>query len=137
MTTTGKLRNIEKVLSYRLPLQEDTAEARLLQTAEHWADFSWETGREIVEWNSTNHGVLQVWASTQEEGMGVIRHALEDMAVPEEDGDWIFTQSKSKRNGRHGTVLAVEAACRVGPSGNAKRFVMALGSLKLKGPTEA
>lgn len=107
---------VEKKLSYRLNIPAGQEQERLLQIAQHWDGFTWETGRYITEWVSGTYGNIQVWAVNHTEGVGVIRHCLADMGVPEDMGEYIFTESKNPRFGRIATVRATIAAVRNGSS---------------------
>ncbi len=119
-----KRRPLEKKLSYRLPITPENEAAMLASVAEHWDGFTWEAGRVIVAWVSPSHGTVQVWAVDQEEGEGVVRHALAHMQVEEDQGEWVITESSNPRFGRTGTVRATIAAVRAGPHGSTPHTYM-------------
>lgn len=117
-------RKIEKKLSYRLDLPAGQEKERLIQTAQHWEGFTWETGRYIVEWVSHRYGNIQVWAISHAEGEGVIEHCLADMGVLMTEGELVYSESKNPRFGRVATVRATIAALRNGPDGVAEHTYM-------------
>lgn len=105
-----------KTFSYRLSLAGGvgaTAEA----LAEWWDGFEWVTGPVMVLWKGQNVGQLQVWAVSEEEGRGVIEHALAHMGVSPDVGKWRTAVVTNPRFGKVYTVRATAVTCRDGSSG--------------------
>jgi hypothetical protein len=108
---------IEKKLSYRLPLADTNADAAAASMAAHWRGFTWETGPVIVRWVSTTHGEIQVWAATENEGRGVVEHAMAHIGANDDEGKWIVSTSRNPRFGRVTTVKASAVSARSGSDG--------------------
>lgn len=108
---------MEKRISYRLPPDGRSEDERTASLAEHWRGFTWTTGRWVVSWVSDRWGEVQVWAITEEEGQGVIRHALDHMGAPEEDGEWLASLCRSPRFGKVMDVTVGRVSARDGPRG--------------------
>ena len=115
---------IEKKLSYRLPVTPETEDAVLLSMQEHWEGFEWVSGPVIVGWDHPEHGQIQVWAVSEEEGRGVVEHALAHMGVSEAAGTWRIATVSNPRFGRVGTVRAAIVSARSGASGAAPHIVL-------------
>ena len=77
---------------------------------DHWRGFVWQTGPVIVTSRGAAWGVVQVWASTSDEGRRVINHAAAaasvSLGVPEHK--WEITSPKDPRYGREATVYPVK-----------------------------
>ena len=77
---------------------------------DHWRDFVWQTGPVIVTSRGAAWGVVQVWASTSDEGRRVISHAAAaasvSLGVP--DHKWEITSPKDPRYGREATVYPIK-----------------------------
>lgn len=117
-------RYLEKKLSYRLNYNAGSEAAVADAMAEHWAGFTWVSGPVIVGWKSHTHGHIQVWAVSEEEGKGVIQHALAHMGVTEEAGTYLVGMSGNPRFGKVATVRATFVHARSSSSGGGeKRFL--------------
>jgi len=91
---------IRKLLRYR---SQSGAELGAITT--YWAGFTWTTGPAIVSHRGATWGVVQVWASTADEGKRVIRHAGGEAGIdPDQVGRW---EVSSSRNPRYGVSLPV------------------------------
>lgn len=113
-------RAVRKVFSYY-----DGSGTSQAATVDHWRDFTWTTGPVIVAavgpW-----GCAQVWASSEDEGKRVIRHAASIAGWDPDDssvGQWVVTSSSDPRYGRS-AVVSVKVrrgipwiSKREGPSG--------------------
>jgi hypothetical protein len=115
---------LEKKLSYRLPVTPETEDAVLLSMQEHWEGFEWVSGPVVVRWDHPDHGQVQVWAVTEEEGRGVVEHALAHMGVNEAVGTWRIASVTNPRFGRVATVRAAIVSARAGSSGAAPHIVL-------------
>jgi hypothetical protein len=102
---------IRKRLSYRC-LVTPTPE----ELSAHWEGFTWDTGAVQVRLTSKLFGEYQVWATDEEEGRRVIRHALSMSGFNEEDGVWSMNVTTNPRYGVAATVLADHGSARIGPS---------------------
>jgi hypothetical protein len=112
-----KRQGLEKKLSYRLEIPPGSEDAVLASVASHWDGFTWVCGRHIVEWIREGVGRIQVWAVDEQEGRGVIEHALSHMGIEPEDWEFYYSVCKSPRFGRVATVRATIASLRSGPQG--------------------
>jgi hypothetical protein len=110
-------RPLEKKLSYRMTIPEGQEDQVLLSVAAHWDGFTWQTGRHIVEWSRPGVSNIQVWAIDDQEGKGVIEHALSHMGIEPKDEEFYYSVCKSQRFGKVATVRATIAAVRSGPHG--------------------
>jgi hypothetical protein len=102
---------IRKRLSYRC-LVTPTLE----ELSAHWEGFTWDTGAVQVRLTSKLFGEYQVWATDEDEGRRVIRHALSMSGFNEEDGIWSMNVTTNPRYGVAATVLADHGSARIGPS---------------------
>lgn len=113
-------RLLRKVLRYR-----DQNGGGVEQHAAHWRGFRFTAGPVVVSavgpW-----GEVQVWASTEQEGRRVIRHAAAVAGFnPDTDpeGEWLVSTVSNPRYGRVCTVEVLDTADglavskRDGPSG--------------------
>ena len=115
--STKRKRPLIKKLSYRLEIPEGQEDSVLLSVASHWDGFTWVTGRHIVEWNRPGVGNMQVWAVNDQEGRGVIEHALVHMGIEPRDEEFYYSICNSQRFGKVATVRATIAAVRTDPHG--------------------
>ena len=115
---------LEKKLSYRLPVTPGNEDATLASMAAHWEGFEWIAGPVMVFWTSSQHGEVQVWAISEEEGRGVIEHALTHMGADPEAGTWRTATVSNPRFGRVGTVRATIVSARSGSGGVAPHRVL-------------
>ena len=77
----------------------------LQELADHWREFSWQAGPIIVVHKGASWGILKVWASSEDEGRRVIRHAGQTSGVdPDRDGEWLTTTTDHSRYGQAGTM---------------------------------
>jgi hypothetical protein len=112
-----------KTLSYRDQLGQPEA-AHLA----HWDGFSYDTGGAIVTSKGLPWGVVQVWASTVDEGKRVIAHAAAIAGVDLSDPkhEWVLSSTDHPRYGRQARVYPVAwdrtgrlmISKRIGPSGS-------------------
>jgi hypothetical protein len=115
---------LEKKLSYRLNYEPGSEALVADAMAEHWNGFEWVSGPVIVTWKSDTHGQVQVWAVSEEEGKGVIQHALAHMGADEDAGTYLVGVSSNPRFGKVATVRATFVQARTGASGaGEKRFL--------------
>lgn len=115
---------LEKKLSYRLNYNAGSEAAVADAMAEHWTGFEWVSGPVIVSWKSDTYGQVQVWAVSEEEGKGVIQHALAHMGADEEEGTYLVGMSSNPRFGKVATVRATFVHARSTSSGGGeKRFL--------------
>ena len=117
-TSTGNSR-CTKEFRYRGPVDVDERDL-----ANHWKDFSWNTGPAIVKHEGSGAGNLQVWAASTQEGERVIRHAFAEIGLnPDEIGVWSYNSTENPRYGiRHEVFLKQVDGCwsatsRNGPDG--------------------
>jgi hypothetical protein len=89
----------------------------------------------MVFWKGPGIGSLQVWAINEDEGKGVIRHALAHMGADEDDGEWRVAIVSNPRFGRVSTVRATMVSARSGSSG--KPHAVILDNLALANPPTA
>jgi len=115
---------LEKKLSYRLPVVAGNEDSTLASMAAHWEGFEWIAGPVMVFWVSKTYGEVQVWAVSEEEGRGVIEHALAHMGADPASGTWRTATVTNPRFGRVGTVRATIVSARSGPSGVAPHRVL-------------
>lgn len=115
---------LEKKLSYRLPVTSGNESATLASMAAHWEGFEWVSGPIVVTWKSEEYGTVQVWAVSEEEGIGVIEHALIHMGAQANKGEWRIGSVSNPRFGRIATVRATIVSARSGPHGVAPYRVM-------------
>jgi len=94
------------------------------QLAEHWRDFTWNTGGVIVKHTGSPLGSPQVWAASVDEGKRVIQHAGGEAGVdPNQTGKWTVGGTNSPRYGVQRTVVLKQvdgcwmATARQGPEG--------------------
>ncbi len=67
---------------------------------DHWKDFTFESGPVVVGHVGSSWGNPQVWASSEEEGKRVIRHAGGEAGIdPDQTGEWKIGSSDSARYG--------------------------------------
>jgi hypothetical protein len=93
-------RRVTKTLTYR-----DQTGANLAAHTEHWRGFVWQAGPVIVTHKDGPWGVVQVWASSIEEGKRVIRHAASIAGVdPDAEGRWEISGTTNPRYGRSATL---------------------------------
>jgi len=117
-TDTGNSRLVKR-LRYR-----GSSPGDVVQLAEHWRDFEWDTGGVIVYHKGSPVGTPQVWASSVDEGQRVLRHAFGEAGVdPDQVGEWGVSSSDHPRYGvsRRVKLKVVDgcwmATARTGPSG--------------------
>lgn len=113
-----------KVFSYRLDVAGQGEEETALSMAEWWAGFEWVTGPVMVFWKGAGVGQFQVWAVSEEEGRGVIEHALSHMGVSPDVGQWRSAVVSNPRFGKSYTVRATAVSCRNGSSGPPSTVVL-------------
>jgi hypothetical protein len=95
----GKSR-LRKRLRYR-----GSEGVELSALVDHWRDFSWESGAVRVDHVGASWGSPQVWASTEDEGKRVIRHAGREAGIdPDQVGRWSARSSNSPRCGVSDTM---------------------------------
>lgn len=119
LLTMTTRQTVRKKLSYRLPVDAGNEEAIAQEVADLWEGFEWVTGPVMVAWVSKQFGTVQVWAISEEEGRGVIEHAMGHMGARDEDGVWRVHMVTNSRYGRVATVRATCASARSGASGRA------------------
>jgi len=117
-TETGN-RRLTKRLRYR-----GSSPGDVVQLAEHWRDFEWDTGGVIVYHKGSPVGTPQVWAASIDEGQRVLRHAFGEAGIdPDQVGEWGTSSSDNPRYGvsRRVKLKVVDgcwmATARQGPSG--------------------
>jgi hypothetical protein len=95
----GKSR-LRKRLRYR-----GSEGVELSALVDHWRDFSWESGSVRVRHTGASWGTPEVWASTEDEGKRVIRHAGGEAGIdPDQVGRWSARSSNSSRLGVSDTM---------------------------------
>lgn len=116
-------RLLRKRLSYR-----DQSGSDVAAHAAHWEGFTWQSGSVIVT-SEGPWGQVQVWASSEEEGKRVIRHAASIAGFNPDDpseGEWLVAVAPAGRNGQSanmGVMLNADGLAvskREGPSGSAR-----------------
>lgn len=112
-----RVRLLEKVLRYHLPLAVVDPEAAMQSVAAHWRGFTWRCGPVMVRWSMEGWPELQVWAESASEGVRVVSHALAHIGLNASDGEWNIATVENKRNGKIGTVSATMVSARTGPKG--------------------
>jgi hypothetical protein len=71
----------------------------------YWKDFQWEAGPFRVRHTGSSWGAPEVWASSEDEGKRVLRHAAGEAGVdPDKVGRWSTRRSNSSRRGVSGTM---------------------------------
>ena len=103
LTPNGKRRAVKR-FRYR-----GAQPGQLDALARHWKDFEWTTGPVIVQHKGSPVGTPQVWASSEEEGKRVIRHAFREAGFDADQiGEWGVSGCD---NGRYGVSLRVRLKC--------------------------
>ena len=112
-------RRLVKRLRYRGASPGD-----LVELANHWKDFSWDTGGVIVFHKGSAVGTPKVWAASVDEGKRVLRHAFREAGIdPDQVGEWGTSSSDHPRYGVPRTVRLAQvdgcwmATARPGPDG--------------------
>ena len=93
-TDTGNSRLVKR-FRYR-----GSAPGDVVELANHWKDFEWDTGDVIVYHKGTGVGTPKVWAASEAEGKRVIRHAFAEAGVdPDQSGEWGVSGTDHARYG--------------------------------------
>ena len=67
---------------------------------DYWKNFTFESGSVVVGHVGSSWGNPQVWATTEDEGKRVIRHAAGEAGIdPDQVGRWTISSSSSSRYG--------------------------------------
>jgi hypothetical protein len=75
------------------------------EIVDHWKDFSFQSGPVVVGHVGSPWGSPQVWASSEDEGKRVIRHAAGEAGIdPDQVGRWAIGSSSSSRFGVSDTM---------------------------------
>ena len=75
------------------------------EVVDHWKDFTFESGPVVVGHVGSAWGTPQVWASSEDEGKRVIRHAAGEAGIdPDQVGRWRIGSSDSSRYGVSDTM---------------------------------
>lgn len=77
-----------------------SAPGDVVELANYWKDFEWDTGDVIVSHTGTPVGDPQVWAASESEGKRVLRHAFAEAGVdPDQSGEWRVSSTANPRFG--------------------------------------
>ena len=75
------------------------------EIVDYWKDFTFESGPYRVRHTGSSWGNLEVWASSEDEGKRVIRHAAGEAGIdPDQVGRWSTRRSDSARLGVSDTM---------------------------------
>lgn len=75
------------------------------EVVDHWKDFTFQSGPVVVGHIGSSWGTPQVWASSENEGKRVIRHAAGEAGIdPDQVGRWRVGSSNSSRYGVSDTM---------------------------------
>ena len=75
------------------------------EIVDYWKDFTFQSGSVVVGHVGSSWGSPQVWASSEDEGKRVIRHAAGEAGIdPDQVGRWAIGSSSSSRFGVSDTM---------------------------------